>query len=250
MAENQSATPVTSGLVDPPAETPSAPVVTTSQITTTDLTSTVNGSGPGPDPLYPPGGPDPKGTLPGAVEQMKEETPTDPSQGTGIEGEQVVWEGRYSLRNFVGRLAWRALATVGWLVLAVYTWGFGRGDLTPVTVGAGVVLALFWLALGWRILQARHSHFYRLTTRRLFVSTGLLRRREDQMELLGVKDVFLRQALLDRWLSIGTVVVVSTDSQMPVYYLAGVEDPKRVLDLVWHCARSERDHRSVKVDEI
>ena len=158
MAENQTTTPVTTELVEPPAVTPSTPVATTSQITTTDLTPTVNGSGPGPDPLYPPEGPDPKGTTPGAVEQIKQETPADPSQGTGIEGEQVVWEGRYSMRNFVGRLTWRA-----WPRSAGSSWrpipGASDAETHPVTIGAGIALGLVWLALGWRILQGAPLSF-------------------------------------------------------------------------------------------
>jgi hypothetical protein len=102
----------------------------------------------------------------------------------------------------------------------------------------------------YRIMLARFGHFYRLTTRRLFVSTGLMRRRRDQMELLHVKDVFTRQTLIERWLSLGTVVVVADDKELPIFYLAGVDDPKRVMDLVWNYARAERDNRSVRVDQV
>ena len=93
----------------------------------------------------------------------------------------------------------------------------------------------------YRIIKAGYGHYYRLTTRRLFVSTGLMHRRRDQMELLRVKDVFTRQTLVERWLSLGTVVVVSNEKELPTFYLAGVNDPKRVMDLVWHCARAERE---------
>ena len=33
-------------------------------------------------------------------------------------------------------------------------------------------------------------------------------------------------------------------------YLAGVDDPKEVMNTVWHYARAERDHRSVMVDRV
>ncbi len=71
------------------------------------------------------------------------------------------------------------------------------------------------------------------------------------MELLTVKDVFTRQqSLLERWLSLGTVVVVPTQKDAPTFYVTGVDDPKEVMDLIWHHARSERDVRTVKVDEV
>jgi membrane protein YdbS with pleckstrin-like domain len=107
-----------------------------------------------------------------------------------------------------------------------------------------------WLTLLYRILQARYGHHYRLTTRRLFVSTGLFRRRRDMMELLRVKDVFTQQTLVQRWLSLGTVVVVSSDHELPTFYLPGLDDPKRAMDLIWHHARAERDRRSVKVESV
>lgn len=70
------------------------------------------------------------------------------------------------------------------------------------------------------------------------------------MELLRVQDVYTRQSLFQRWLSVGTVVIVSSEPHFPLLYLTGVDDPKYVMDLVWHHARAERDRRSVKVDQI
>jgi len=175
---------------------------------------------------------------------------TTPALGEGIEGEEVVWEARYAMKNFAGRLVVRTLLTVGWLALAVATWGYDYGNLLILTVIAGLILAAFWLSLIYRIIQARFGHHYRLSTRRLFVSTGLMRRRRDMMELLKVKDVYTKQTLFERWLSLGTVVVVSSDREMPTYYVTGVDDPKRVMDLIWHHARAERDRRSVKVEQV
>ena len=45
-------------------------------------------------------------------------------------------------------------------------------------------------------------------------------------------------------------MVVPTEKELPTFYVAGVDDPKQVMDLIWHHARSERDQRSVKVDSI
>ena len=71
------------------------------------------------------------------------------------------------------------------------------------------------------------------------------------MELLRVKDVFTRQlTLMERILGLGTVVVAPTEKDIPTLLLAGVTEPKRLMDLIWHHARAERDQRSVKVDSI
>jgi len=187
------------------------------------------------------------GIIPGAADgETAEETPL----GVGVEGETVVWEARYAMRNFVGRIAARAVLTIAWIALAIYTWGYSDGSLGILTGLAGAGLLALWVVLIYRIMLARFGHYYRLTTRRLFVSTGMWRRRRDMLELLRVRDVFTRQTLLQRWLSVGTVVIVSSEPHFPIIYLTGVDAPKYVMDLVWHHARAERDRRSVKVDQI
>ena len=106
------------------------------------------------------------------------------------------------------------------------------------------------MTLLYRMAQARYGHYYRLTNRRLFVSTGLMRRRRDQMELLRVKDVYTRQTLVERWMSLGTVIVVSSEKELPIFYITGVSDPKQVMDLIWNAARTERDVRSTNIHSV
>ena len=68
--------------------------------------------------------------------------------------------------------------TLAWIALAAFTWGYGHEDIWILTALAGIVLGVLWATLIYRIIQARYGHFYRLTTRRLFVSTGLFNRRK------------------------------------------------------------------------
>jgi membrane protein YdbS with pleckstrin-like domain len=223
------------------------PFVPTQRISTT---TSLDGPPIASEPLYSPDGPQPAGTTAAASAEMAEAVDRSPEHGEGIEGEEVVWEGHYSMKNFAGRLTFRAVLSLAWLVMAVETWANGHGDWAIATVILGVILLIMWAVILGRIAQAHYGHFYRLTNRRLFVSTGVLQRRRDQMELLRVKDVFTRQTLEERWLSLGTVIVVSSERDLPVFYLTGVNDPKQVMDLVWHHARSERDNRSTRVQPI
>jgi len=224
--------------------------LTTNQITTTDLAA---GAKPVPipskpaDDLYGSQGPDPAGTTPQGQDRMEHEEAARDDKG--VVGEEVVWEARYSMKNFIGRIALRSFLTVGWIALAIYTWNYNE-DIAPLTIIVGIILLAVWMALIFRIMQARYGHYYRLTTKRLFVSTGLMRRRRDQMELLYIKDVFTNQTLVQRWLSLGTVVVVSKEAVLQTCYLPGVDNPKRVMDLIWHCARAERDGRSVEINQL
>jgi hypothetical protein len=165
-------------------------------------------------------------------------------------GEQTVWEAHYSIKNFIGRITLGVLLTLGWIALAVDPRIAGEPAARFITIVLGVVLGALWIGLLYRIARARYGHKYRLTNRRLFVSTGLFRRRRDQMELLHVKDVFLRQSLVQRWLALGTVVVISREAELPEFYLAGVAEPSRVMDMVWHYARAERENKAVQVNNV
>lgn len=174
-----------------------------------------------------------------------------------VDTEEDVWEARYSLRNFIGRLVGLGLVSLAWLSL----WVYAAQKSTDVNAGAstglsvllwttGLMLLVTWLAILRRIVLARFGHYYRLTNRRLFASTGLFNRRRDQMELLQIKDVYTRQTLIQRLLSLGTVVVVSQEQFYPLMYLTGVDDPQAVMDMIWQQARIERDNRSVHVDRV
>jgi len=219
--------------------------------------STIQGPDAGEVPyLYQGEGPAPPGTFEGAVPEGEgDHDPTvDSKQEAGIEGELVVWEARYSAKNFLGRFLMRVALTVGWIMLAAFTWGRDNAHPSPglkiVAVLSGIFLVGLRLQFLYRFLMARYGHYYRLTTRRLFVSTGVFDRRRDQVELLRVNDVYTRQGFLERWLSIGTVVVESSEERYPMTYIVGVDDPKAVMDLIWHHARAEREQKTVKVDQV
>lgn len=175
--------------------------------------------------------------------------------GVGIEGEETVWTGRYSYKNYTVRFLLRTIATIGWLIALGY---FETRQQTQdqwnwtwfLRISAGLVM-LYWLSLVWQVIIGRLGHSYHLTNRRLFVDTGLFRRRRDQMELLKVQDVYVKQPnLFSRMLDIGTVVIETSEERLPIHYLAGVDSPHPLMDLIWHQARKERDLRSVKVDQV
>ena len=108
--------------------------------------------------------------------------------GPGIEGEETVWEGHYSGRNFIGRIIFGGLLVVVWLVLFFWTWPTAQGAQASGwsfwSIVVGIVVLGYWANLGYRHLRAYRGHHYRLTNRRLFVTTGFFSRRVDQVELL------------------------------------------------------------------
>ncbi len=192
---------------------------------------------------------------PGAIVQPVA-SPTDESEVArpGIEGEETIWEGHYSGRNFIGRLIFGALLAVLWIVLAFGGWWSTREN--PASgwsfwaIAGGIVVLLYWANLGYRYLRAHRGHHYRLTNRRLFVTTGFFSRRVDQVELLRIKDVYIQQSMIGDWLGIGNVVVISSEQTLPKAYLLGIDEPRRIMDLIWHHMRLEQSTKTDRVNPV
>src|SRR5690242_1394684 len=98
-----------------------SPIMTTSEVMT-------NAAGPPtlsepapmpPQPAAPAGQPV---AYPPTLAPGTRATAGDIQPGVGIEGEEVVWEARYAMKNFMGRIVARAILTVAWLALLTYTW--------------------------------------------------------------------------------------------------------------------------------
>ena len=193
------------------------------------------------------------GAAPGATAGVtsKSEASLSPSAepSIGIEGEKTLWEGRYSAKNFLGRGIVGAFFLLAWMALAMATWGLGY-NLAFLAYGTGAAVLLYCCFTGFKFIRARRNYEYRLTSRRLFLTTGILQRRVDQVELVRIKDLFVQQTLVSSWLDLGTVILVSSEQTLPKAVLLGIEEPQRVRDLIWHHSRLERDQRTSEVNQV
>ena len=178
--------------------------------------------------------------LPSSSAEGAEAAPAAGEGSVDTEGpEAEVWESRYAFGNFAGRFIFGGILVAGCAYLAYLEYGTGRLWVRPLTILLGITTIGFWAWLCFRIIRARLSHHYRLTTRRLFVSVGIFQRRQDIMELEHLKEVTLQQRkLLDHIFKIGTVMVASNVSGTPVLYLLGVKEPQKVSDLIYNHARN------------
>jgi Bacterial PH domain len=192
---------------------------------------------------------------PGAIVQAAAPQ-TDEAEGTGpgIEGEETVWEGHYSGRNFIGRMVFGGLLVLAWLYLFFNHWRTAQGPNASGwsfwSILLGLVVIGYWANLGYRYFRAYRGHHYRLTNRRLFVTTGFFTRRVDQLELIRIKDVYIQQNMVGDWLGIGNVVVISSEQTLPRAYLLGVDEPRRIMDLIWHHMRLEQELKTSRVHPV
>ncbi len=171
-----------------------------------------------------------------------------PSQG--VEGEQTIWEGHYSTKNFIGRFILGVLIVLGWLYLGFSTRNPQNGNWSVWVLLLGIAVVAYLLNVAYRFIRAYRGHHFRLTTRRLFVTTGFFQRRIDQLELLRIKDVYLQQSMIGDWLRIGHVVVISSEPSLPKAYLLGIDDPRNVMDLIWNQMRLEQAEKTAHVKQV
>jgi membrane protein YdbS with pleckstrin-like domain len=111
------------------------------------------------------------------------------------------------------------------------------------------VLLVGAVMLGWVWIEV-HSTDYRLTTQRLFIKKGWLAKDLDELELFRVKDVELKQTVLDRILGIGTIVVYSTDDSNPKLELVGTAKPNEVKEKMRAQYRVARRREGIRATEF
>lgn len=163
--------------------------------------------------------------------------------------EKEVWEGRPSWRAFYGTwLLWLVAVIV--VIVLVYK------STAPATSGWNLRDATWLIALASGIaifvrqFLVIYGQHYRLTTQRLFMNHGILSRVTDQLELVRVEDVRLRQGIVDRLVNTGRVEIISSDQTDHDLTLESVADPAQVAEHVRRNVRGARGKGSLFVENV
>ena len=144
---------------------------------------------------------------------------------------------------YAGRPSWRAL-------MSFYLGGIGLAVLVLVIVGLLVgewalaaaiaaALAVLTLLIGW---FRRVSTKYLITTQRLRISRGIVRRHVQETRLERVQNVNYQQSVLDRVLGVGTVdfdTAGTDDAEFRFDWVNGPEKVVRAVDDAIQEARAE-----------
>jgi uncharacterized membrane protein YdbT with pleckstrin-like domain len=124
-----------------------------------------------------------------------------------------------------------------------------------VNLGLFVVCILTcWLVVPvlyavWRWLQTRCTRFS-LTSERLRITTGVLTRRTEEVELYRVKDTALTEPLFLRLFGLGTVEIATTDTSAPQVTLLAIAGAKEVREKIRMHVELSRRRRGVRDVEV
>jgi uncharacterized membrane protein YdbT with pleckstrin-like domain len=91
---------------------------------------------------------------------------------------------------------------------------------------------------------------YSLSSDRLFMSTGFLTIRDEEILLYRIRDLNTKRTLWQRLFGVGTITVSSSDKSMPLLEITNVKDPMYVKELIHENVEvAKRKHR-VRHSEI
>lgn len=122
---------------------------------------------------------------------------------------------------------------------------FAAALLTLITVGFGVILFGPWAAICYFRTK---KESYRLTTQRLFTSSGLFSVTEDELELYRVRDSRLDQPFVLRLVGLANIVLSTTDDTNSVVVIraAPVAQAKQLRESIRAHVEARRDQKGMR----
>jgi uncharacterized membrane protein YdbT with pleckstrin-like domain len=116
----------------------------------------------------------------------------------------------------------------------------------PFTAGLsaiGLVVPFgMWLVRWWMTKTTS----YELTTQRLKITSGILNRKLDELELFRVKDYSMNQPLFLRMVKLGNLTLVTSDASSPTVAIRAIPDVETVREKLRSAVQSERDRKRVR----
>ena len=91
---------------------------------------------------------------------------------------------------------------------------------------------------------------YALSEDRLFLETGLLSTKSEEILLYRVRDISLKISLFQRIFGVGTIVVQSSDKSMPTLELKNIKRPRHVKEIIHNAVEEMKIARRMRVGEI
>ena len=158
---------------------------------------------------------------------------------------ETLWQGRYSSKGIV---PWMILTGVllAVLVFAGLHFDFGHWYWSFAWPAVALLLLYQFLLFAWR----RLAHGYRLTPQTFFHEKGIVFHSTSPIEIVGIDDMTLDQALLERLFGVGTIRLLSKDTSDPVIVMKGIPNVKDAFAKIDQARRAERRARAVRVENV
>lgn len=181
------------------------------------------------------------GNPPSAADKLRA---VQAASAAAADPEQTLWTGGYSAKAMYG----------SWLLAAAVTLAGGIASVfipwPPTWLVAAVVVVTLWLVLAVYYLKERLGVDYTLTTQRLMCRRGILNQVTDRTEVIDIDDVQFKQGIVERMFGVGTIKLLSSDTSDPTLTLKGIDDVRRVANLIDNARREERRKRGLYMEAV
>ena len=162
------------------------------------------------------------------------------------DAEEVYFEGSPRLRAELSSVVAWGLAGVALLAIVVANLVRFHVQVPAWAYAVALLLAAASLCVPSLL---RRTLRYRITNYRIDVSSGLISRNTDTLELWHVEDLRLHQSPLDRITGIGTINVFGHDATTPKMSLRGLPAPQQIFrNLEQRIIAVKRQQGVMKVD--
>ena len=193
-------------------------------------------------PLAAPGDSAPPNAESTAAEKMMAKV--ESVRNSPVDAEHDLWKGGFSPKAMLGYWLLAGVVTI----VAIVAW-IASGQTVVGIVGIAVAFSL-WVAFALYLLYQRLGVEYHLTTQRLFHRQGILSRVTNRIEVIDIDDVQFSQSLVERFLGVGTIRILSTDLSDPKLVMSGIDDVKNVADIIDKVRRDERRRRGLHIETV
>ncbi len=148
--------------------------------------------------------------------------------------EQIIWEGSQSqVLNFG---IFISMIIISLIIITVSVLFF---PLAAVLV----VIPLVYLFIKWLTVK---NHRYKVTTERIFYTTGIFSKKTEALELYRVRDVDMYEPFWQRIFKLGNVALTTSDKTSMNFLLKAVPKPAELMNNIRKNVEMRRDVKRVR----
>lgn len=111
----------------------------------------------------------------------------------------------------------------------------------------GLIIPLFIILWRWVLIRSR---VYELTTQRIKVTTGILNKRTEEMELYRVKDYSLVEPFTYRLFGVGNIDILTYDTTTPTLQLEAIPKASDIREQFRTYVEACRTQKGVHLREV
>ncbi|MDX1952419.1 MAG: PH domain-containing protein [Verrucomicrobiota bacterium] len=151
--------------------------------------------------------------------------------------EQTIFKGSRSLVTQIGTITLLVFLDIAACVAGIM--------LNPLYFIGSAIASLLFVG----VLLSVKSTQYELTTERLRITTGILTKRTEEMELYRVRDATLVQPFLLRLFGKGNIEIIAVDASTSAVCIEGISQAAAVRESLRHAIEECRTRKGVRIAE-